>query len=47
MLGEFKWRLVHRVSRVLEPDERNAVLGDVAEPALPAEKPCEIFSVWF
>jgi hypothetical protein len=31
MLGEFKWRLVNRVSRVLEPDERNAVLGDFAE----------------
>jgi hypothetical protein len=31
MLGEFKWRLVNRVSRVLEPDEQNAVLGDFAE----------------
>jgi hypothetical protein len=31
MLGEFKWRLVNLVSRVLEPGERNAVLGDFAE----------------
>jgi hypothetical protein len=31
MVGDFKWRLVNRASRVLEPDERNAVLGDFAE----------------
>ena len=38
MLGEFKWRLVNRVSRVLEPDERNAVLGDFAESGITSGK---------
>jgi hypothetical protein len=31
MQREFKWRLVNCLSRALEPDEQNAVLGDFAE----------------